>query len=222
MGDAGREKPERSQLLRLRHLLFQALPLGHIIEEQETPDALIRFAYQWSDRDVQGKQFALVVESLFIDAGNLFLVAARGNFASQFLRQQRAELASDSFLARHSKKLLHAGVPGFDDALEVNREYADVQGFNDVFAEILEAGDFDPFLFQPAVKLRPIQGGRKIVGNRFNQFGGVAGQKISINCFAETEHRYGVLADTAGHKVVEVQLLERATNRVTEVPCRTG
>src|SRR5438445_10954310 len=136
MRDAGREKSNGGCLLRLRHLPFQALPLGHIIEEQETPDALIRFAYQWSDRDVQGKQFALVVESLFIDAGNLFLVAARGNFASQFLRQQRAELASDSFLARHSKKLLHAGVPGFDDALDGNREYANVQRLNYVFAEI--------------------------------------------------------------------------------------
>src|ERR1700731_1475470 len=130
--DAGREKPKRGQLLGLRHLLFHALALGHVIEEQETADAHIRFAYQRSDRNVQGQRFSLVLKSLFIDAGNLFLVTARGDFARQFFRQEGAELPSNGFLARHSEKLLHARVPGFDEAFEVNREHTPVQGFNDI------------------------------------------------------------------------------------------
>src|SRR5229473_7031348 len=220
--DTGREKPKRGQFFCLRHLLFHALPLGHIVEEQKTPDALIRFADQRSDRDVQSKQFALVMESLLIDAGNLFLVTPGGNFARQFFRQQRAELATNRFLACHSKQLLHARVPGFNDAVKIDGEHADIQGFDDVFAEILEACDFERFLFERAVELRVVQSDSNIPGNRLDQFDVVARQKIPINCLAEAEHRHGVLADTTRNKIIEVQLLKRAANGVTEVSCCTG
>src|SRR5260370_12001847 len=191
-------------------------------EEQKEHDPVIGFAEQRSDRDVQSKQFALVVESLLIDAGNLFLVAAGGDFACQFFRQQGAELASICFLERHAEQLLHARVPGFNDTVKIDGKYAHIQGFDDVFAEILEAGDFECFLFERAVELRVIKSDSNIAGNRLDQFDVVAGQKISVNRLAEAEHRHGMLADTAGHKVVEGQLLQRATNRVTEVSCRAG
>src|SRR5260370_25229117 len=218
MRDTGRKKSKGGQVLRLRHLLFHALPLGQIVEEQESRDALIRLAHQRSDRNVQGKQFALVMESLLIDAGNLFLVTTGGNFARQFIRQQGAELASNRFLARHSKELLHAGVPGLHDAVKVNGEHADVQGFNDVFAEILEAGDFECFLFERAVKLRVVQGDGNIAGNRLDQFDVVAGQKNSINYLSDTHYFHSLLTNTAGDKGGEGPLLERAAGGGTAGP----
>src|SRR5947209_15370450 len=84
-----------------------------------------------------------MLQSLLIDAGNLFLVAPRRDFAREFLRQQRVELPSNGLLTRHSEKLLHAGVPGFHDALEVHGEDTDIQGLNDIFAKVLEAYDFE-------------------------------------------------------------------------------
>src|SRR5213083_3090732 len=95
-----------------------------------------------------------MLQSLLIDAGNLFLVAPRRDFAREFLRQQRVELPSNGLLTRHSEKLLHAGVPGFHDALEVHGEDTDIQGLNDIFAEVLEAHDFEGLLLERTVQLR--------------------------------------------------------------------
>src|SRR5713101_5766870 len=129
-----------------------------------------------------------MLESLFIDAGNLLLVTARGDFAREFFRQERAELAPNRFLAGHSEKLLHARVPGFDDALQINGEHAYVQGLHDVFAEVLEAGDFESFLFEGAIELRIVEGHSDVTGNGLNQFHVIAGQKISVNALADTEN----------------------------------
>ena len=44
-----------------------------------------------------------MLKSLFINAGDLFLVTARCDLAGQFFRQQGAELATDSLLPRYTK-----------------------------------------------------------------------------------------------------------------------
>src|SRR5258708_2666674 len=82
-------------------------------------------------------------------------------------------------------------------------EHADVEGFNDIFAKVLEAGDFESFLFERAVELRVVESDGDVAGNRLDQLDVIAGQKISVDRFAKAENRDGVLADTAGDKVVE-------------------
>src|SRR5258706_11407434 len=109
-------------------------------------------------------------------------------------------------MARHSKQLLDASVPGFNDAVKIDGKYADVQGFHNVFAEILEACDFERFLFERAVELRVVQSDSNIAGNRLHQVDVVARQKIPINGLADPEHRHGVLADTARNKIIKLQL----------------
>ena len=163
-----------------------------------------------------------MVESLFIDAGNLFLVTARIDFARQFFRQQRTELPSNGFLARHSEELFHARVPGFHDPFEVHREHPHVQGFHDVFAEVLEAGDFERLLFERAVQLGVVESHGHVTRDGLDQLDVIAGQKISIHGFAQAQNRDGVLANAAGNIVVEVQLLERETNGVADTSCRAG
>ncbi len=156
-------------------MLFHALALRHVIEEQEAANPHVRFAYQGCDGDVQRKCFPVMLESLFIDAGNLFLVSPHGDFARQLFGEERTELASDGFLARHTKKLLHARVPGFHEAFQVNRQHADVQGFHDILAEVLEASDLQGFLFERAVKLRVVEGHGEVTGNSLDQLDVIAG-----------------------------------------------
>src|SRR5258708_25725182 len=110
-------------------------------------------------------------------------------------------------MGRLSENLFHEGVTGFDDTIQVNGEQAHIQGLDDIFAEVLEAGDFEGLLFKRAVKLRVIEGDSDVTGNRLDQLDVIAGQIISIPRLAETENRNGVLADAAGDKGVWIQLL---------------
>src|SRR5438067_13008465 len=114
-----------------------------------------------------------MLQSLLIDAGNLFLVAPRRDFAREFLRQQRVELPSNGLLTRHSEKLLHAGVPGVHDALEVHGEDTDMQGLNDSFAEVFEAHDLEGLLLERTVKLGIVEGYGHVACNRLTQFDGL-------------------------------------------------
>ena len=123
----------------------------------------------------------MMLQSLFIDAGDLFLVTTRGNFVRQFRGQKRAELAANGFLARHPKQLLHACIPRFDDALQIHGQHTHVQRFHDVFAEILETRDFQRFLFQRAVKLGVVERDSDIASDGYNQFDIVAGQEVTVD-----------------------------------------
>ena len=113
-------------------------------------------------------------QPLLVDAGNLFRITTRDDFTRQLLGQEGTEPPSNGFLTRYTKKLFHARVPGFDDAVQVHRQHAHVQRFDDVFAEILEPGDLERFLLERAVKLGVIQGHRNVTGDRLNQFDIVA------------------------------------------------
>ena len=148
MSDAGSQKAKRSQFLCLRHLLFHALALGDVVEEQETPDAFGGLADQRSDGNVQCERFALMVQALFINSGDLLRVAARCNFRGKLFWKQGAKLASNGILASHSEELLHARIPGFDDTFQIDGKNPDIQGLHDILAEVFEARDLECFLFE--------------------------------------------------------------------------
>jgi hypothetical protein len=73
----------------LRHLLFHALALRDIVEQQEAANALTRFADQRRDGHVERKKFALVMEALLIDARDLLFIAPRGDFRGKLFREER-------------------------------------------------------------------------------------------------------------------------------------
>src|SRR5271170_5947293 len=85
--DAGRQETERGELLGLRHLLFHTFALGYVIKEQETADAFGGFADQRRDRNVHRERLALMMQPLFIDAGDLLGGAERGNFIRKLCRE---------------------------------------------------------------------------------------------------------------------------------------
>src|SRR2546430_15663014 len=89
MGHAGGEQPERGELFRLGHLLFHALALRHVVEKQEASDTLVRLADQRRNGNVQDQKFSLMMEPLFIDAGDVLLIATRGDFLGQRSEERR-------------------------------------------------------------------------------------------------------------------------------------
>src|SRR6202158_1024047 len=149
----GSEQAEGRELLRLGHLLFHALALRDVVEEQEAADALAGLADQRSNGNVESKEFALVMEPLLIDAGDLLFIAPRGDFRGKLFRQERAQLAAHGGLPLHAEQLLHARVPGLNHAAEIDGQNPDVQGFDDVFTEILEARDLQRFLLKRRIEL---------------------------------------------------------------------
>src|SRR6266852_2220769 len=163
-----------------------------------------------------------MLEPLLINTGDLFRVATRHDLARQLLGQEGTELPANGLLARHAEKLFHAGVPGLDNTVQIHRQHADVQRFNDVFAEILEAGDLQRFLLEGTVKLRVVQRHGYVAGDRFHQFDVIAGEEVAVNRLAEAQNGDGVFADAAGDEIIQIELLERAADGLADVTRRTG
>ena len=61
---------------------------------------------------------------MLVNPGDLFLVAAGFDFKRQFLGQQLGERLADGFIAANADELFHLAVPGFDGAMEIDREHA--------------------------------------------------------------------------------------------------
>ena len=217
MRDARGQQSKGRQLLGLGQLFFHAVALGDVVEQQQAPDAFGRLADQRSDGNVDDHGLALVFQAVFVNSGDLLLVAARGNFLNEFRRKQFAQRAAHGVVASHAKQLLHAGVPGFDGAFQVDGQHADVQRFHDVFAEVLEASDFEGFLLERAVKLGIVECDGNVARDGLHQFNVVAGKKIAVYGLAKPENGNGVLANAAGNEIIEIELFEGAANGFADV-----
>src|ERR1700676_407420 len=158
-----------------------------------------------------------MLQALLVDAGDLFLLAARVHLGGKFFGKQGAQLPAHRILARHPEKLLHARVPGFHDAFEIHREDADVERLHDVFAEILEPGNLQRFLFERGIELRIVERYRDIAGDGFNEFDVVARQEVAVHRLAKAQHGDSVLVNAARNEIVEVQLLQRVADRIAYV-----
>src|SRR5208283_3057796 len=109
------------------HLLFHAFALRDVVEEKQAANALTRFANERRDRNIQNDQTTLALQAVFVNADDLFLIFARGNFRSELRRQEAAEGLAYRRVTRHAEDLFHAAVPGFHRAFKVHGEHADVQ-----------------------------------------------------------------------------------------------
>jgi len=54
------------------------------VEQQKAADALPGVAHQRINGNIQRQIFTLVMQSLLVDSGDLFFVAARSDFRSEF------------------------------------------------------------------------------------------------------------------------------------------
>src|SRR5258708_1472493 len=162
------------------------------------------------------------MEALLVDAGDLLFVAPRGDFRGKLFREERAQLVADGVLALHAEELLHACVPGRDHPADIDGYHANVQGFDDVFTEILEARDLQGFLLQGRIELGVVQGYGDVAGDGLHQLDVVAGEEITIDGLAEAQDGDGVLANAARDEIVQIQLLEGLADGIGNVSRRTG
>src|SRR5258707_1064331 len=163
-----------------------------------------------------------MLQPLLIDAGNLFGVAAAGNLLNQLHWQKSGKRLANRVVSRNLEELFHAAVPGLDRAVEINGQNADVERFHDVFAEVLQARDFEGFLFQRGVQLRVIQRDGQVSGDGLHQFDVVARKEIAVYRFAEPEEGDCALSNAAGNEVVEIQLFDCAAHGIGDVRNAAG
>src|SRR5271155_270941 len=163
-----------------------------------------------------------MVQALFVNAGDLLRVAARGNLRGKLFRKKGAKLASNGLLAGDAEELLHARVPGFDDAFQIHGKNADIQGFDDVFAEVFEPRDLEGLLLERGIELGVIEGHRNVACNRFYQLNVITGEVIAVDGLAEPQNSDGVLANAAGNIVIEVELFESAVHGLADVARGAG
>ncbi len=140
----------------------------------------------------------------------------------QFGGKQFAERTAHRVIASDAKQLFHAGVPGLHSAFQIDGQYADVERFDDVFAEVLEASDFEGFLFQRGVQLGIVEGNGYVTGDGLHQLNVIARKEIAVHRFAKPQNGNGVLANAAGNKVIKIELLEGAANGLADVSGAAG
>src|SRR5580700_6574805 len=158
-----------------------------------------------------------MMETLFVNAGNLLRVPSCGYLLCKLLGEQGAKLASNGFLTGYAEQLLHARVPGFDDALQIHGEDANIQGFHDVFAEVFEACNLESFLFERSVELSVIKSHGDVACDGFHQLDVITGKIIAVDGLAEAQDSDGMFANAAGNVVIQVELLESAAHGLADV-----
>ena len=106
---------------------------------------------------------------------------------------------------------LHLRVPAFDAVVEIDGEDADVDGFDDVLVELLEALELGDLLLEAAVELGVLDGDADVAGERFEQFHVFAGEEVAVVGAAEADDGDGAgasafaIGHAAGQVVVEVE-----------------
>ena len=106
---------------------------------------------------------------------------------------------------------LHLGVPALDPVVEIDGEDADVDGFDDVLVELLEAFELCDLLLEAAIELGVLDGDADVAGERFEQLHVFAGEEVAVVGAAEADDGDGAGATAfaigyaAGKIVVEVE-----------------
>ena len=212
--DAGGQQAQRSELLGLHHLFFQAHPLRDVVHQDQPPDPVAGFSDQRRDRNVDHQVAAGAISHVkFVEAGDALVAGARRNFRHQVGRKHVFQLAAHGFMARHADQPLELRVPGFHRAVEIDRQHAHIERFDDIFREVLEPLDLHGFLFQRVIELRIIERDGQIPRDGEQKFHVFAGQKIAVDGLSRAQHGHGVVANLAGDKVVQVELFERLAHR---------
>ncbi len=103
----------------------------------------------------------------------------RGEDGTKFL--------ADGFGAAESVHGLHLRVPAFDAVVEIEGQDADVDGFDDVFVELLETLELADFFFEPRVEAGVLEGDADVAGQRFQQFNVFAREEVAADGAAQAD-----------------------------------
>ena len=89
-----------------------------------------------------------------------------------------------------------------------------LQRFDDIFAEILQALDLRGLLLERLIEPRVFDGDGHVAGDRGEQLEVFAREVIAVDRLAQAEHGDRAVAEAAGDEIVQVELLERAADRI--------
>src|ERR1700722_5585241 len=93
-----------------------------------------------------------------VDAGDVLVPRMSRDFNCQVARQHLAQLSTQNIGAGYLEQILKLRIPRLDAVVEIHGKDADLEGLNDIFAEVLEPLDLQSFLFERLIKLPILDG----------------------------------------------------------------
>jgi hypothetical protein len=100
---------------------------------------------------------------------------------------RRRQRLADGFFAAQGVHGFHLRVPALDAVFEIDGEDADIDGFDDVFVELLEAFELADLLFEARVEAGGLEGDADVAGQGFEQFDVFAGEEVTADGAAEAD-----------------------------------
>ena len=94
---------------------------------------------------------------------------------------------AEGFGAAEGVHGLHLRVPALDAVVEVDGEDADVDGFDDVLVELLQALELADLLFEARVEAGVLQGDADVAGQGLEQLDIFAGEEVAAHGAAEAD-----------------------------------
>ena len=109
------------------------------------------------------------------------------NLRDEVRRKHLVKFASDGVAARNVEQIFELRIPGFDAILEIDRDNADVQRFDDIFAEIFQTFDLQGFLLEGLVQPGVFDRDRDVSGDCVQKLEVLAGEIIAIYGLAQAQ-----------------------------------
>ena len=210
MGHPGSQQSDGAELVSLRQLRFQRDALGDVVDQNDAAHRNKIPRQQRRDCDVGGALLACAGgQRELIKVMNALLVAEALQRLDELHREDSTQFLADSLRAAKRVHGLHLRIPAFDAVVQVQRQDAHIDRFDNVFVEFFEPLEFADFFFQPRVEAGVLQSDADVAGQRFQQFHILAGKKIAADGPAQTNDGDSPagcsVLDSTGQIVVQVQ-----------------
>src|SRR5258708_6348219 len=136
-------------------------------------------------------------------------VAEALNRGDKLVGEHGTEFLAKSFGAAYRVHRFHLRVPAFDAVFEIESEDADVDRFDDIFVELLEAFELADLDFETGVEACILQGDADVAGQRLEQLDIFAGKEVAADGTAQADDgdrtRRRAVLDAAGQIVVQIE-----------------
>src|SRR5258708_7221771 len=212
MRDASSQQADGGELLRLSELSLQLNAVGDVIDQNDAAHSDEVTRDQRRDRDV-GDTLVSVGQHQpeLVEGVSPMLFAHAVEPGDKLWRQYRGDRLMQDLGTLPLVHALHLGVPALDSIVEVDREDPDVDRFDDIFVELLQAFELRNLLLQSPIELRVLDGDADVSGQRFQQLHVFTGEKVAVVGSAEANDGDGscaaafAIGDAAGKIVVQVE-----------------
>ncbi len=151
---AGRQQSDGRKFVGLRKLGFKFDALGDVIHDDQPADDLELARHQRRERHIHGADFTRGrLQAEFVQVANARFLPHAIEFFDELRRENGFQRLGQSLPARHRVHHFHLRVPALDAVFHVERHHAHVDGFDDVFVEVLQALVFRRLLLQRGIEL---------------------------------------------------------------------